>query len=398
MPRHRHHFSLAVFHVGACIPRCRPHGWRRKGLQRIGFQCRILANGKCWKPLHVKKKKANPAKPASTLQALPYAIVSRLPAMLYGTGSASSPIVIDDSDDDGAGDAVPVPHSEDACRRAHTQDASHIPGINSPLPMEKTCALYGRGYSIMLRMGFEPGRGLGTKLDGVCLQLRSQCSKSYVLRAGLTEPVPPRPWIHEERVGIGSSPITRSESSKFPATIAQASEMAPSTSSPLEIDPTKRRRSTSRLDARPAKLTSGISSQQNTSGPIEASVESPRVSTSSGVVGPVNSSARALPRQNWRDGGQHVPARLHAPASAGSSRIGLPASNFAPNFIPHPGQQEVQCCDAVHSLLLILSLVLAGISDQSHLCCCNDRVSLLFQLHGSRYDVFSLYDASASLL
>ena len=87
-----------------------------------------------------------------------------------GSGSLSSPIIIiSDDDEDDLDQAHPVAQSvapvttSSACN----QDTTHEPSTD-----------YGKGHTALLRMGYQPGHGLGVALDGELsyhFQVREQC-------------------------------------------------------------------------------------------------------------------------------------------------------------------------------------------------------------------------------
>jgi hypothetical protein len=94
---------------------------------------------------------------------------------IVGVGSRSSPIVIDDDDDDD-----PIPPKA----KAYSSSSSTMKG--TPPPHQSTLAdiaqapdttparqekpdqlTSGKGYSILTRMGYKPGHGLGVNLEGI---------------------------------------------------------------------------------------------------------------------------------------------------------------------------------------------------------------------------------------
>jgi hypothetical protein len=100
-------------------------------------------------------------------------------ARTRGTGSRSSPIVIDDDDDDKhqpprnkvkSGPFIALtktpPH-------AHVQSSAVFANIakapdSIPTRRDESEQLRnGVGYSILVRMGYKPGRGLGMNLEGI---------------------------------------------------------------------------------------------------------------------------------------------------------------------------------------------------------------------------------------
>jgi len=104
-------------------------------------------------------------------------LLSNSPIMaVVGMGSRSSPIVIDDDEDDG-----PIPPKT----KANSSSSSSVKGT-PPQQLESTPAdiapardttpakqenpeqlKSGKGYSILVRMGYKPGHGLGVNLEGI---------------------------------------------------------------------------------------------------------------------------------------------------------------------------------------------------------------------------------------
>jgi hypothetical protein len=97
---------------------------------------------------------------------------------VVGIGSRSSPIVIDDDDDD---DDAPILIPPKA--KAISSSSSSVKGTppQPPTPADITLArdttparqekpdqlTSGKGYSILMRMGYKPGYGLGVNLEGI---------------------------------------------------------------------------------------------------------------------------------------------------------------------------------------------------------------------------------------
>jgi hypothetical protein len=93
---------------------------------------------------------------------------------VVGMGSRSSPIVIDDDDDD-----VPIPPKA----KANSSSSSLVKGTppqpstpadiapardTTPARQENPDQLRsGKGYSMLVRMGYKPGYGLGVNLEGI---------------------------------------------------------------------------------------------------------------------------------------------------------------------------------------------------------------------------------------
>jgi G-patch domain len=87
-----------------------------------------------------------------------------------GIGSRSSPIVIDDDDDD----ALPLPSARvDSSSSTLPKDCTPPQPVDlteawDPTPARQENQLRtGKGYSILVRMGYKPGYGLGVNLEGI---------------------------------------------------------------------------------------------------------------------------------------------------------------------------------------------------------------------------------------
>ena len=92
-----------------------------------------------------------------------------------GIGSRISPIIIDDDDDN-----VPSPPTAKVNLNSSTsptgttpQEPIYIDSIEMPNPTparrkSPERLRKGIGYSILVRMGYKPGRGLGMNLEGIC--------------------------------------------------------------------------------------------------------------------------------------------------------------------------------------------------------------------------------------
>ena len=93
-----------------------------------------------------------------------------------GVGTRSSPIVIDDDDDD---DALPPPRVEiDSSPSTSPKtpppqsiaaDTAEAWDLSPATSSQENQIRNGKGYSILVRMGFKPGYGLGVNLEGICL-------------------------------------------------------------------------------------------------------------------------------------------------------------------------------------------------------------------------------------
>lgn len=125
----------------------------------------------------------------------------------YGLGSSTSPIIIDDSDDEsadarlvaqqlqptstatspsppGSARMVEVPSSE-------TNDDEHIlVSDDSPEELAETIR-EGKGYNILLRMGYRPGQGLGPHLEGLTRPITTSLKRKWY-QAGLGTVEPPK--------------------------------------------------------------------------------------------------------------------------------------------------------------------------------------------------------------
>jgi hypothetical protein len=100
---------------------------------------------------------------------------STLPVMaIVGIGSRSSPIVIDDDDDEGPipPKAKPGSSSSSSVKETPPQQSTSADIAptrhTTPARQEKPDQLRsGKGYSILVRMGYKPGYGLGVNLEGI---------------------------------------------------------------------------------------------------------------------------------------------------------------------------------------------------------------------------------------
>jgi hypothetical protein len=89
-----------------------------------------------------------------------------------GLGTRTSPIVIDDDDDDG----LPPPCinvDSSPSTSPKTPPPQPIPADTAeawdPTPASQVNQIKGgKGYSILVRMGYKPGYGLGVNLEGIC--------------------------------------------------------------------------------------------------------------------------------------------------------------------------------------------------------------------------------------
>ncbi|KAI9508531.1 hypothetical protein F5148DRAFT_1195215 [Russula earlei] len=93
-----------------------------------------------------------------------------------GIGSRSSPIIIDDDDDDGFlppsnrtdHNSLTKPLPEVMANMVQTRDPTSAMPPEHPNPLTS-----GIGYSILIRMGYKPGYGLGVNLEGVTSPVKS---------------------------------------------------------------------------------------------------------------------------------------------------------------------------------------------------------------------------------
>ncbi|TFY70939.1 hypothetical protein EVG20_g2062 [Dentipellis fragilis] len=130
----------------------------------------------------------------------------------YGLGSCSSPIVIDDSDDETADDFLvaqelrpenPGQPTPSPPRTLSDQEASDCVTESSTSRVsrkDQTCKgiKAGKGYQLLVRMGFQPGYGLGPRLEGPTNPLELHLRHSKPL-AGIGAPISggkKRAWKH----------------------------------------------------------------------------------------------------------------------------------------------------------------------------------------------------------
>jgi hypothetical protein len=92
---------------------------------------------------------------------------------LGGIGSRTSPIVIDDDDDD---DGLPPPRAKvDSKSSTSLKEtppqlsilADMVEARDSTPARKENQLTSGKGYSILVRMGYKPGHGLGVNLEGI---------------------------------------------------------------------------------------------------------------------------------------------------------------------------------------------------------------------------------------
>jgi G-patch protein len=87
---------------------------------------------------------------------------------IVGIGSRSSPIVIDDDDDDDG--SIPPRAKSDSSSSSSVKEIPPQQSIRDTTParQEKPDQLTsGKGYSMLVRMGYKPGHGLGVNLEGI---------------------------------------------------------------------------------------------------------------------------------------------------------------------------------------------------------------------------------------
>jgi hypothetical protein len=91
-----------------------------------------------------------------------------------GIGSRNSPIIIDDDDDNvpSPSTAKAIPNSSTSPTGTTPHEPIYVDGVemHNPTPARRSRpdqVKDGVGYSILVRMGYEPGRGLGVNLEGI---------------------------------------------------------------------------------------------------------------------------------------------------------------------------------------------------------------------------------------
>ncbi|KAH8994476.1 hypothetical protein EDB92DRAFT_1849443 [Lactarius akahatsu] len=107
---------------------------------------------------------------------------------IRGIGSRSSPIVIDDDDDIGQPSPITV-NSGSSSSRSVTPPQGSLGMVKAQDPVPANPEEFDRlknsiGYSILVRMGYKPGLGLGMNLEGVTSPLKA-CTRSQKIPAGL---------------------------------------------------------------------------------------------------------------------------------------------------------------------------------------------------------------------
>ncbi|KAH9036158.1 hypothetical protein EDB85DRAFT_2143297 [Lactarius pseudohatsudake] len=107
---------------------------------------------------------------------------------IRGIGSRSSPIVIDDDDDIGQPSPITV-NSGSSSSRSVTPPQGSLGMVKAQDPVPANPEEFDRlknsiGYSILVRMGYKPGLGLGMNLEGVTNPLKA-CTRSQKIPAGL---------------------------------------------------------------------------------------------------------------------------------------------------------------------------------------------------------------------
>lgn len=102
-------------------------------------------------------------------------LLSNSPVMaVVGMGSRSSPIVIDDDEDDAP---IPLKAKPDASSSSSVKGTplqkstpadTALARDTTPARQEKPDQITsGKGYSILVRMGYKPGYGLGVNFEGI---------------------------------------------------------------------------------------------------------------------------------------------------------------------------------------------------------------------------------------
>ncbi|KAH9067593.1 hypothetical protein EDB87DRAFT_1584134 [Lactarius vividus] len=107
---------------------------------------------------------------------------------IRGIGSRSSPIVIDDDDDIGKPSPITV-NSGSSSSRSVTPPQGSLGTVKAQDPVPANPEEFDRlknsiGYSILVRMGYKPGLGLGMNLEGVTNPLKA-CTRSQKIPTGL---------------------------------------------------------------------------------------------------------------------------------------------------------------------------------------------------------------------
>ncbi|KAI9441677.1 hypothetical protein H4582DRAFT_1934198 [Lactarius indigo] len=107
---------------------------------------------------------------------------------IRGIGSRSSPIVIDDDDIIGQSSPITV-NSGSSSSRSVTPPQGSLGMVKAQDPVPANPEEFHRlknsiGYSILVRMGYKPGHGLGMNLEGVTSPLKA-CTRSQKIPAGL---------------------------------------------------------------------------------------------------------------------------------------------------------------------------------------------------------------------
>ncbi|KAF8270470.1 hypothetical protein EI94DRAFT_774029 [Lactarius quietus] len=105
-----------------------------------------------------------------------------------GIGSRSSPIVIDDDDDIAQPSPITVDSGSSSSRSVTPpQESLSMVKAQDPIPAkpEESNRLKNNiGYSILVRMGYKPGQGLGVNLEGVTSPVKA-CTRFQKFPAGL---------------------------------------------------------------------------------------------------------------------------------------------------------------------------------------------------------------------
>ncbi|KAF8504785.1 hypothetical protein F5888DRAFT_1799436 [Russula emetica] len=112
--------------------------------------------------------------------------------VVVGIGSRSSPIVIDDDDDDGPIPPKPKTDSSSSSSVKGTPPQQSTPADiapardTTPARQENPDQLTsGKGYSILVRMGYKPGYGLGVNFEGVTSPIKARVRPKELSAAGI---------------------------------------------------------------------------------------------------------------------------------------------------------------------------------------------------------------------
>ncbi|KAH9050929.1 hypothetical protein EDB83DRAFT_2399221 [Lactarius deliciosus] len=220
---------------------------------------------------------------------------------IKGLGSRSSPIVIDDDDDIGQPSPITV-NSGSSSSRSVTPPQGSLGMVKAQDPVPANPEEFDRlknsiGYSILVRMGYKPGLGLGMNLEGVTNPLKA-CTRPQKIPAGLGAS---NVWDGSSKIAqcTEENDTTATKPRSTPITTKHVHE----TSSPLPKDKTTLPRGSSNHESPTVSL------------PGNASSNSPAVSSSVDVIS-----------QGVHDDGK----RNGDPTKAPSSKSADPPSGYPP--------------------------------------------------------------------